>query len=70
MDDFEKASKQLSASEASQATADQIFSGISSLKSSASSGDVKGSKRQFVALVAVVKEWADATGVAANLKGL
>lgn len=70
MDDFEKAAKQLSASDSEKAAAEQVFSGISSLKSSASSGDLKGSKKTFVALVKSVSSWASATNLAANLKGL
>jgi hypothetical protein len=68
--DFQKAAAALDASDAQSAGAQAIFDGIGSLKSSAGSGDLNGSKRQFVAVVGAVTDWANATGVTGDLKGL
>ena len=70
VEDFQRATVALDASEAEKAQATAIFDGISSLKASAGSGDLKGSKRQYVTLVAAVEGWAKSTGLSANLKGL
>lgn len=70
VDDFQRATVTLDASDAEKAQATAIFDGISGLKASANSGDLKGSKQKYVALVAAVEDWARGTGLAANLKGL
>lgn len=70
VDDFQRATATLDASDAEKAQATAIFEGISDLKATVNSGDLKGSKQQFVALVAAVEDWAKSTGLAANLKGL
>lgn len=48
----------------------KVFSSIAALKASAASGDLNGSKRQYVALFADLKEWVDAADLASDLKGL
>lgn len=68
--DFQRAAASLDASDEEAASAQAIFDGISSLKSSAGSGDLNGSKRQYVALVGAVTAWASSTGLASDLKGL
>jgi hypothetical protein len=68
--DFQRAAASLGGGEAQSASAQAIFDGIGSLKSSAGSGDLNGSKKQYVALVGAVTEWANSTGVAGDLKGL
>eukprot|EP00878_Enallax_costatus_P002138 GHUV01002306.1.p1 GENE.GHUV01002306.1~~GHUV01002306.1.p1 ORF type:complete len:218 (+),score=65.23 GHUV01002306.1:62-715(+) len=70
VEDFQRATVALDASDAEKAQATAIFDGITSLKASAGSGDLKGSKRQYVALVAAVEDWARSTGLSTNLKGL
>lgn len=70
VDDFKRATAVLDASDSESSKASAIFDGISSLQASASSGDLKGSKQKYVALVAAVSEWANSTGLATNLKGL
>lgn len=70
VEEFQRATAVLDASEAEKAQAAAIFDSISNLKVTASSGDLKGSKQKFVALVAALEDWATSTGLAANLKGL
>lgn len=70
VDDFQRATDALDTSDAEKAQASAIFEKITGLKASVSSGDLKGSKRQYVTLVAAVEDWAKSTGLSANLKGL
>eukprot|EP00775_Hariotina_reticulata_P003647 gene3647-3908_t len=70
VDEFQRATAVLDASDAEKAQAAAIFDSISNLKATASSGDLKGSKQKFVALVAALQDWAKSTGLAADLKGL
>jgi hypothetical protein len=60
----------LDANDTEQARAAAIFDGISSLQDAAKAGDVKASKKTFVAVVSAVQDWANSTGLAANIKGL
>lgn len=60
----------LDANDTEQERAAAIFSGISSLQDAAKKGDAKASKQSFVAVVSAVQDWANSTGLAANLKGL
>lgn len=60
----------LDANDTEQARAAAIFDGLSSLQDAAKAGDVKASKQTFVAVVSAVQDWANSTGLAANLKGL
>lgn len=68
--EFERATAVLDASDAEKAKAGAIFDGISSLRDIANKGDLRGSKQQYVALVAALNDWASSTGLAADLKGL
>lgn len=68
--DFEKAALLVSTSEDTKSSAASIFSQIGSLKSAAGSGDLKGSKQQFVAVVQAVQSWVSSSGLSGNLKGL
>lgn len=70
VEEFQRATATLDASDSETAQAAAIFDGISGLKSSAGSGDLKGSKQKYVAVVAALEDWAKSTGLAANLKGL
>lgn len=47
-----------------------VVAAIKELQSAASTGDGKGSKRQFVALVGAVQVWASDAGVSGSIKGL
>jgi hypothetical protein len=47
-----------------------LFDGIAGLRKSAGKGDIKATKQQYVAVVGSLQKWADAAGVAGNLKGL
>jgi hypothetical protein len=47
-----------------------VASGVRALREAAARGDAAGSKRQYVALVGALQGWADASGVAAAIKGL
>eukprot|EP00882_Tetradesmus_deserticola_P003034 GHRQ01003221.1.p1 GENE.GHRQ01003221.1~~GHRQ01003221.1.p1 ORF type:complete len:217 (+),score=83.40 GHRQ01003221.1:835-1485(+) len=68
--EFERATSVLDASDAEKAKAVAIFDSISSLRDIASKGDLRGSKQQYVALVAALNEWAISTGLAKDLRGL
>lgn len=68
--EFQNASLSVSLSEEAQSSANAIFTQLDSLKSAAGTGDVKASKKQFVAVVNAVDAWATQSGVRANLKGL
>lgn len=70
VDDFKRATAVLDANDTEQARAAAIFDNISSLQDATKRGDVKGSKQTFVAVVSAVQDWANSTGLAANLKGL
>uniref|UniRef100_A0A383WCK5 Maintenance of Photosystem II under High light 2 C-terminal domain-containing protein n=1 Tax=Tetradesmus obliquus TaxID=3088 RepID=A0A383WCK5_TETOB len=68
--EFQRATSVLDASDAEKAKAAAVFDGISSLRDVANKGDLRGSKQQYVALVAALNDWASSTGLAADLKGL
>jgi hypothetical protein len=70
VDEFKRATQVLDANDTEQARAAAIFDGISSLQDATKKGDVKASKQTFVAVVSAVQDWANSTGLAANLKGL
>jgi hypothetical protein len=70
VDDFKRATAVLDANDTEQARAAAIFDNISSLQDATKRGDVKVSKKTFVAVVSAVQDWANSTGLAANLKGL
>eukprot|EP00879_Flechtneria_rotunda_P001730 GHRR01001893.1.p2 GENE.GHRR01001893.1~~GHRR01001893.1.p2 ORF type:complete len:228 (+),score=65.93 GHRR01001893.1:44-685(+) len=70
VDDFQRATAVLDASDSQKDQAAAIFDGISGLKASVGSGDLRASKQKFVSLVAAVEGWAKTTGLAADLKGL
>jgi hypothetical protein len=68
--EFERATSVLDASDAEKAAASAIFERISSLRDTANKGDLRGSKQQYVTLVAALNDWASSTGLAKDLKGL
>ncbi len=68
--DFQRATAVLDASDSESADAAAIFEGLSGLRSAAGAGDLRASKQRYVAVVSAVQEWAKATGLAENLKGL
>jgi len=70
VDAFGKASQELSSTEQARSSAADLLSGLGSLRSSASQGDLKATKRQYVAVVSALQSWASSAGVAASLKGL
>lgn len=47
-----------------------MVSGIGSVRAAAASGDARGSKAGFVALVGSLQQWAADAGISAQLKGL
>ncbi|KIY94134.1 thylakoid lumenal protein [Monoraphidium neglectum] len=70
VDDFKKASTVLSTTDAAKGATTALFDGIAGLRKSAGKGDIKATKQQYVAVVGSLQKWADAAGVAGNLKGL
>jgi len=66
--DFEKAADAI-AGPGKERAAD-VAAGVRALREAAGKGDAAGSKRQYVALVGALQGWADASGVAAEIKGL
>lgn len=64
--EFEAAATAVSSS----AAVAPVVSAIKDLQAAASTGDDKGSKRQFVALVGAVQVWASNAGVSGSIKGL
>ncbi|KAF6260931.1 hypothetical protein COO60DRAFT_1504022 [Scenedesmus sp. NREL 46B-D3] len=70
VEEFSRATSVLDASEAEKAKAVAIFDGITSLRDIANKGDLRGSKQQYVALVAALNDWASSTGLAKDLRGL
>lgn len=65
VDDLKRATTAIS-TEDTQA----LFDGINGLKAAARKGDLKASKQQYVAVVGSFSSWAEAAGVAKDLKGL
>lgn len=70
VEDFQRATSLLDANEGEQARAAAIFDGLSSLRAAAGKGDLRGTKQTYVAVVGALEDWAKATGLAGDLKGL
>jgi hypothetical protein len=56
--------------DAGKASTAALVDAIKALRASAGKGDLPGSKRRYVAAVGALRGWADAAGVAQELKGL
>ena len=67
---FASASQGLSTTDGERDQAKQVSDALDALKAVAGKGDLKGTKKQFVAAVSSLEGWASGAGLASSLKGL
>lgn len=64
--EFGRAATAISSTDAAQS----VVAGLSGLQAAVSSGDLKGSKQQYVTAITALEAWATASGVTSSIKGL